>query len=206
MADSDDLLFFGKVSASVSHELKNILAVINEQAGLLSDLAALAARGLPLDPDRLTMASTSLLRQVRRGDAILGHLNRFAHTADTTRREISLAETAALATALGQRQAAMLQVSLEAAPGTDAMVATDPFVLCRLLAACLEWAMASPDARKTITVAVEVLPEGPALVVAGHAPEAAPDDARLCQDLAERLGARLVRASGRLAIVWPPAS
>ena len=29
--------FFGKMSASISHEIKNALAIINENAGLLED-------------------------------------------------------------------------------------------------------------------------------------------------------------------------
>ena len=32
------LFFFGKMSASISHELKNVLAIINENAGLAEDL------------------------------------------------------------------------------------------------------------------------------------------------------------------------
>lgn len=203
MPENDDLFFFGRVSASVSHELKNILAVINEQAGLLDDLSRLACRGLPLDPERLALAASCLLKQVRRGDAILTHLNRFAHTADAPRREVSLAETAALAVALGERQASMRQVALTAAPGPDVRVATDPFVLCRLIALCLEWALAAPDAAKAITVAVEVHQGGPVLAVTGLAPDAAPADDGPGQGLAARIGARLTRQPGRLAIVWP---
>uniref|UniRef100_I2PYS8 Histidine kinase n=1 Tax=Desulfovibrio sp. U5L TaxID=596152 RepID=I2PYS8_9BACT len=204
MPENDDLFFFGRVSASVSHELKNILAVINEQAGLLDDLSRLAGRGMPLDPERLALAASCLLKQVRRGDAILTHLNRFAHTADAPRREVSLAETAALAVALGERQANMRQVALSARPGPDARVSTDPFVLCRLLALCLEWAMAAPDAAKTVTVCVEAGDgQGPALVVTGLAPDAAPVDDGPGQALAARIGARLARQPGRVAIVWP---
>lgn len=201
MPDNDDLLFFGRVSASVSHELKNVLAVINEQAGLLEDLAGLAGRGMPLDPDRLATAAACLLRQVRRGDAIIGHLNRFAHTADTPRREVSLAETAGLAAALGQRQAAMRQVTLTAIPGTDATVETSPFGLCRLLSLYLERAMAAPDASKCISVTVEEGEGGPALVVTGLAPEVLAADDAPGQALAARLGARLEqRPDGCLAI------
>ncbi|EHJ49071.1 histidine kinase A domain protein [Solidesulfovibrio carbinoliphilus subsp. oakridgensis] len=205
MPENDDLFFFGRVSASVSHELKNILAVINEQAGLLDDLSRLAGRGMPLDPERLALAASCLLKQVRRGDAILTHLNRFAHTADAPRREVSLAETAALAVALGERQASMRQVALSATPGPDARVSTDPFVLCRLLALCLEWAMAAPDTGKTVAVCVEAGGDGagPALVVTGLAPDAAPVDDGPGQALAARIGARLVRQPGRVAIVWP---
>ena len=38
------LQFFGKVSASISHELKNVLAIINENAGLLEDPRAMLNR------------------------------------------------------------------------------------------------------------------------------------------------------------------
>ena len=41
--NNEDLTFFGKVNASISHELKNILAIISETAGLLGDLVHLAA-------------------------------------------------------------------------------------------------------------------------------------------------------------------
>ena len=36
------LQFFGKMTASISHEIKNVLAIINENAGLLEDLALLS--------------------------------------------------------------------------------------------------------------------------------------------------------------------
>ena len=35
ITDKDDLAFFGKVNASISHELKNILAIISEAAVLI---------------------------------------------------------------------------------------------------------------------------------------------------------------------------
>ena len=34
----EGLRFFGKVNASISHEIRNALAVINENAGLIKDL------------------------------------------------------------------------------------------------------------------------------------------------------------------------
>jgi len=47
------LKFFGKMTASISHELKNVLAIINENAGLLEDLCAMAEKGRPVDPVRI---------------------------------------------------------------------------------------------------------------------------------------------------------
>ena len=39
------LQFFGRMSASISHEIKNVLAIINENAGLLEDFSLMADRG-----------------------------------------------------------------------------------------------------------------------------------------------------------------
>ena len=41
------LRFFGKISASISHEIKNAIAVMNENAGLIKDLIMMAERGRP---------------------------------------------------------------------------------------------------------------------------------------------------------------
>ena len=32
------LRFFGKINSSISHEMRNVLAIINENAGLMKDL------------------------------------------------------------------------------------------------------------------------------------------------------------------------
>ncbi|MEE4112297.1 MAG: hypothetical protein V2I40_05740, partial [Desulfobacteraceae bacterium] len=49
----DSLAFFGKVNASISHELKNVMAIISETAGLLGDLSEMARGGGSVDPDML---------------------------------------------------------------------------------------------------------------------------------------------------------
>ena len=201
MARNDDLLFFGKVSAQVSHELKNILAVINEQAGLLADFAMLAGRGMPLDPERLAATADCLQRQVRRGDGLLASFNRFAHSPDQPDRQVSLSETAELAAALGARRASTERVALAAVPGCDATIVADPFLLCRLLLACLERALAAPDAARSVTVAAQSGPDGAALVITGLGPDAAPGEDETT--LAQALGASLSRDDGRLTIVWP---
>ena len=65
------LEFFGKVSASISHDIKNVLAVINENAGLLEDFCLMAEKGKPLDPSRLKRLALDVKEQVRRGDGIV---------------------------------------------------------------------------------------------------------------------------------------
>ncbi|MEJ2283420.1 MAG: histidine kinase dimerization/phospho-acceptor domain-containing protein, partial [Desulfobacterales bacterium] len=76
------LQFFGRISASVTHEIKNVLAVVGENAGLLEDLTLMADRGQPIDPARLKKMSETVKKQVARADEILKNMNRFAHTSD----------------------------------------------------------------------------------------------------------------------------
>ena len=74
--------FFGEMSASISHEIKNVLAIVNENAGLLQDMVMMIEKGMPLSPERLSGLARSIVRQVKRGDRIVKDMNRFAHSAD----------------------------------------------------------------------------------------------------------------------------
>ncbi|MBW2430934.1 MAG: sensor histidine kinase, partial [Deltaproteobacteria bacterium] len=47
------LQFFSQISASISHEIKNVLAIINENAGLMEDFTLMEDRGIPIDAARL---------------------------------------------------------------------------------------------------------------------------------------------------------
>ena len=84
------LQFYGKITASVSHEIKNVLAIINENAGLLEDLTLMTDRGQPIDPARLKTMAAVVQKQIGRADGILNNMNRFAHSIDKTVAEVDL--------------------------------------------------------------------------------------------------------------------
>ena len=106
------LQFFGKMSASISHELKNVLAIINENAGLLEDFCIMADRGIAFNPERLKRMSTAVKNQISRGDIILKNMNRFAHTIDKTFAPVALNEVVELLLAVTGRLAAMRGVTV----------------------------------------------------------------------------------------------
>mgnify|MGYP000365615194 CR=1 FL=1 len=140
--DTVGIRFFGKVTASVTHEIKNALAVINENAGLLEDLTVMSDRGVPIDPERLKVMAKKILTQVQRVDGIVKNMNGFAHSVDEDEKCIDLAELLNLVIRLAGRHAAMRGVSLEMAPVDGAvMVTTVPFALENLVWLCLEYAM-----------------------------------------------------------------
>lgn len=150
------LKFFGKMTASISHELKNVLAIINENAGLLEDLCAMAEKGKPIDPVRIKTVSGKVIKQVRRGDEIIRGLNSFAHTADESVCDVDLCEAIKLVSALSGRLAMMREITVElnvdAAP---VVVNTSPFLLETLVWFCLDFAMNAAGDEKKIGVSVE---------------------------------------------------
>lgn len=134
------LRFCGTVMAAFSHDFKNALAIINENAGLLQDLVAMAGRqGRPPDAERLKKVADRIDRQVQRADRMAGHLNRFAHSVDHTAVATDLAPMLGLVGALSARPAALRKVTLEVIePAADVQVTTFPFALQRLLYLSIE--------------------------------------------------------------------
>ncbi len=152
--------FFGKMAASISHEIKNVLAIINENAGLLEDICFMAERGKPIDPDRLKRLSGSVKDQIRRADHIMTVMNRFAHSVDEATVSIDVSEVLELLVSLSARFVAMRGVVLEVGKPVGATITTFPFVLLNLLWLCLDYAMAVVGPGKTIELLAEKTGDG----------------------------------------------
>ncbi|MDP3480732.1 MAG: hypothetical protein Q8R88_13245 [Desulfoprunum sp.] len=162
------LQFFGKVSASISHELKNVLAIINENAGLLEDLTFAAQRGSAIDPERLNRTAQNFLKQIHRADEILKNMSRFAHSVDQFNLQVNLHELAGLVANLAGRPAAMRKVILEmAVPQEPATLTTNPFLLENLIWLCLDFAIAATSAGGTLSLTPERTDSGICLHIAG---------------------------------------
>jgi C4-dicarboxylate-specific signal transduction histidine kinase len=150
------LQFFGRISASISHEIKNVLAVVNENAGLLEDLTLMADRGQPIDPARLKKMSETVKKQVGRADEILKNMNRFAHSSDETVAKVDLNQTIELVRALTARFAAMQSVTVDLQlPASPLKIPTAPFFLMNLLCLCLDFSMSASGDEKRVELVVE---------------------------------------------------
>ena len=155
------LRFFGSISAALSHELKNVLAIINENAGLLEDLALMADRGIATDPARLKLIAVKVQNQVSRGDGILKNLNRFAHSIDKTFRAVELNEIIELFLALSERYAAMHSVAIKAKHSENRVrIKTAPFFLICLLRECLDFAVEASGESKSVEVTAQKTADG----------------------------------------------
>jgi signal transduction histidine kinase len=147
------LRFYGKISASISHEIKNVLAVLNENAGLLEDFTLMAEKGVPMRPDRLKSLAQSMKTQIQRADDIVGNMNRFAHSVDETIVCVNLNDVLQLVTSLAGRFADMRSVSLELdCREGPIMLTTHPFLLQNLLWNFLDPFMEASEKGKTIRI------------------------------------------------------
>lgn len=103
---------FSKISAAVSHEIKNTLSIINENAGLLDDLAMMAGEDGGVPSNHVDAATATIAKQVTRSNSIMQNLNRFAHSGDTPVSQTNLRETLELMVALTSRKAASKSVEV----------------------------------------------------------------------------------------------
>ncbi len=103
---------FSMITASVSHEIKNVLAIINENGGLLDDLVLMGGPDQGVPPERVQSVTTTISRQVNRANLIMKNCNRLAHLGDKPLSQEPLAEIIELMAALAGRQADMKNISI----------------------------------------------------------------------------------------------
>jgi len=104
--------FFGQVTASATHEIKNGLAVINEQSRLAGELIELSRQGRELDPERLAGLIDRVVHRIAQTDLVVRRLNKFAHSAGLDRESVDAAELLPLMAQMYGRLASMKKVTL----------------------------------------------------------------------------------------------
>ncbi len=150
------LHFFGKMNASISHEIKNVLAIINENAGLLEDLSGMADQDVPVDPARLKSIAGKIQQQVHRADVIVKNMNILAHSIDEQVKKVDPGELLVFMATLSKRLASMKGISFEPVMSENSPeIVTNPFLLETMLWRCLEFVMKAAGAEKTIEVSVQ---------------------------------------------------
>ncbi len=149
------LAYFGQMSASISHEIKNSLAIINENAGLMEDLSTMAIAGRPLDPERIKALCGKVIQQIKRADDIVKKMNKFAHTVDDPLNHVNLADIVDLTISMGQRSAASYGVTiLLTPPPAPISIRTNAFLLMNLLWMLMKFCCPRTDESKTVNISI----------------------------------------------------
>lgn len=111
--------YFGKMGASISHDIKNCLAIMNENAGLMSDHLMMAQKGVPPDIDRFSEIVQRIEKQIVRADGIVKSFNNFSHSMDNPEQQIDLDEAVRLALGLGARIIANKSITVNHTQAAD---------------------------------------------------------------------------------------
>ena len=131
--------YFGRMGASISHDIKNCLAIMNENAGLMSDHLMMAQKGVPPDIDRFSAIVKRIEKQIVRADGIVKSLNNFSHSMDNPEQQIDLDEAVGLALGLGARIIANKGITVNHNQSADKLYVTGSlFFLLFLIWSILE--------------------------------------------------------------------
>ncbi len=152
-----ELRFFCVVTASLSHQINNVLTIISELNGLSEDLLALGRAGeAPFD--RLEGTTARINDNLQRCVEYLRVLNRFAHSADQEKATCDVKELVLLLQATTRRFFDLRKASLVVElPERDVVVLTQPFPLLHLLFRAVWAALSAAEDKGTVRLSLEDL-------------------------------------------------
>jgi len=200
----ESLAFFGKVNASISHELKNIMAIISETAGLLGDMADMASTGNPVSPEALKTYTGSVIEEIQRGFTTIRQMNRFSHSVDTPIAEINLTELIELVINLTGYLSFSGKAHVHNCDAGKPLVKTCPFILQSLVYQALvtHYKNGGPGIETTISVCSQdqniwriIFSE------MSQGNQIFPDD--ISQEMAKSIDVKIVSNAGRLELDVP---
>lgn len=85
MSENPEAAFIAKITASTTHELRNVLSIVKESAGLMEDLFQAEEHGATPRPERLRELAGLIGMQVERGAGLVTDLHCLAHSLDPAR-------------------------------------------------------------------------------------------------------------------------
>jgi signal transduction histidine kinase len=114
--EDKEVAFFGKITAGITHELKNVLAIIRESSGLMGDIISISPEAIVKYQEKMQNSIVRIKEQIERGVKITDRLNKFAHSTDETIAKIDLQESIEQLVMLAQRFARLKHVVLKTVP------------------------------------------------------------------------------------------
>jgi signal transduction histidine kinase len=164
--------FLATMTASATHELRNILAIIKESAGLIEDMIRVFAQNGMLDNEKVFRAVSRIEAQVRRGADLLTNLNRLSHALDSDLATVDLNTEVEQVAFLSQRFARNRghQIIVHPTEG-GARTSVHPLHLHMALFSALECSIEELPEGAEVVLAVEVRDGFPTVEVRGVSEE-----------------------------------
>ena len=146
------LAFFGRTNRLISHELKNVLAIISETTSLMDELIELSDEGTRLDPGKLRSLARSILEDIDRANGIIRSMNTFAHGVDSWYAEAEVGRTLNVMQTIARMNASAKKARLVFPDSEPCIIFTIPFVLQNLLYEILTGILTSAPSDVRVTL------------------------------------------------------
>lgn len=164
----ETLQYFKTMLPSFSHEAKNALAVINENAGLMSDYILMAQKGKTLDLERLSSLSTTIRKQVARLNTLITDVRQTAHGVDNNNQTVCLVQHTRQVSELLSTKAAMRSIQFNvSAMEEPILIHTRPVLLLHIMWTCLDYAMQTGEQGRHIGLSLEKRGENALVLISG---------------------------------------
>lgn len=150
--------FFGKVTAAVTHEIRNVFAIISETTGLMEDILLMQSDSSGDLKDKFAGSLNRIQKQTERGVSLTSSLNGFAHTTETAESEVNAYEVIKRLLSITCRLSKQKGVEITLAECEDSpFINKDPVYFQMALFQCIESLVKfSPD-YSSIDIAVRKL-------------------------------------------------
>jgi len=110
-----EIALIGKIAAGMTHELKNVLAIINESSGLMQDIFSHNRKNIQYI-DKLEKAAGTIKKQIDKGADIATKFNAFSHSMDNEICQVTANEITEQVVFLMHRFADQKQIELFSKP------------------------------------------------------------------------------------------
>lgn len=195
------LTFLGRHTAGQSHEVTNVLNVINELAGLLHDLVHLGEQRGRFDADRMRSLAERIQAQVHRGEQIVRKINRFAHATDHQESLFDARDALDVVAFIAGRPARLGRVALELdLPADPLHLVTSPLGFQQAVFEAIETALQAASTQRAVSVSARRVADAAEVRVRSADP--LPPPARLAPRL-EHLATLVTRLGGRVTVPDP---
>ena len=151
-----------------SHEAKNVLAIINENAGLMDDYILMAQKGKTLDLERLSSLSASIRKQVARFNTLITDVRQVADGLDNATQDICLVHHTRQISELLSAKAAMRSIQFHVcAIQEPILIRTRPVLLRHIIWSCLDYAIHAGERGRQLRLCLETRAENAVVLISG---------------------------------------
>jgi hypothetical protein len=190
----------------ISHELKNILAIISEIMGLMDELAESPHGGMRLTPKKLRAMSESIAEEIDRANGVIRCMNTFAHSVDDFIGPVDLAEIISLTIQLVKLNPVSKPIKIEFSKSVSCKIYTSPFFLENFLYHVLSFVLSAVSIEKTVAISLQANASTGGIEISGIEPDGFKSfPTQPAALLAKTIGAEIFseKSAGRLKILLP---